>query len=101
MLEHASFYIHGWARSVQADGAESWTRSITHSDGRALGFARFQRLAADSWLFWLRKIRLDVFETEDASHLLSLIRSWTMRSIWDLYDAEERHIGWIYPTSLV
>jgi hypothetical protein len=101
MLEHASLFIHGWTRSIQADGLEAWTRSIVDADGRQLGFVAYQRLAANSWLFWLRKIRLDVYETEDASHLLSLMRSWTMRSIWDLYDAEERHIGCIYPKSLV
>ena len=101
MLEHATLHIHGWTRSTQPDGAEAWTRPITGAAGQPLGFVRSQKLTAHSWFFWLRKLRLDVFETEDASHLMSLTRSWTMRSIWDLHDAEERHVGYVYPASLV
>ena len=61
----------------------------------------YQKLAALSWLFWLRKIRLDVFETDDASHLMTLMRSWTLFPIWELHDAEDRHVGSVYPKSLV
>jgi hypothetical protein len=42
-----------------------------------------------------------VYETEDASHLMSLVRSWRLLHIWDVYDAEECRIGSIYPPSVL
>jgi hypothetical protein len=101
MLEHSSLLVHGWTRTTLADAAEAWIRPITDSAARPLGFVRYQKLPALSWFFWLRKVRLDVFETEDASHLMSLTRSWTMLHIWDLHDADERYIGSVYPKTLV
>lgn len=99
MLEHATLLIHPWTRTT-LDGAEAWLRSITDAAGRSLGFVRLN-LASLSWLFWVRKPQLEVFETEDAAHLLSVTRSWTMLSIWDVHDAEERFVGRIYPKSIV
>src|SRR5437763_5372944 len=99
MLEHSTLLLHEWTRSSMPEG-RTWVRSIADASGRRLGFVRHQRLAAMSWLFWLRKIRLDVFETDDASHLMTLTRSWTLFPIWELHDAEDRHVGSVYPKSL-
>jgi hypothetical protein len=101
MLELDTLMIHAWTRSAQPDGAAAWIRRIADAAGRPLGFARFDSLFADSWFFWRRKTRIDVFETEDAAHLLSLTRSWAFRSVWDLHDAEDRLVGYVYPKSLV
>lgn len=100
MLEHSTLLVHPWTRTTLADGADAWIRPISDAASRPLGFVRLQ-YAPLSWLFWVRKLRLDVFETEDASHLLSVTRSWTMLSIWDVRDAEDRDVGRIYPKSLV
>jgi hypothetical protein len=100
MLEHSTLLLHEWTRSTTPEGP-TWVRPIADGAGRRLGFVRHQKLAAVSWLFWLRKVRLDVFETEDASHLMTLTRSWTLFPIWELHDAEERHVGSVYPKSLV
>ena len=100
MLEHSTLLLHEWTRSPTPDG-QTWVRPIADSAGRRLGFVRHQKLAAMSWLFWLRKIRLDVFETDDASHVMTLTRSWTLFPIWELHDAEDRHVGSVYPKSLV
>jgi hypothetical protein len=101
MLDYTTLLIHPWTQSAQPDGSIAWIRQIAEIAGRPLGFVRLDRRSADSWFFWLRQLRLDVFETEDASHLMSLKRSWTLRTIWELHDAEERHVGYIYPKSLV
>jgi hypothetical protein len=101
MLEHSSLLVHGWTRTTLADAAEAWIRPITDGAARPLGFVRYQKLPALSWFFWLPKVRLDVFETQDASHLMSLTRSWTMLHIWDLHDADQRLVGSVYPKSLV
>jgi len=101
MLEHSSLLVHGWTRTTLADAAEAWVRPITDGAARPLGFVRYQKLPALSWFFWLPKVRLDVFETEDASHLMSLTRSWTMLHIWDLHDADQRLVGSVYPKTLV
>jgi len=100
MLEHSTLLVHPWTRTTLADSGDAWIRPISDAASRPLGFVRLQ-FAPLSWLFWVRKIRLDVFETEDASHLLSVTRSWTMLSIWDVHDAEDRHVGRVYPKSLV
>jgi len=42
-----------------------------------------------------------VFETDDASHLMSVTRSWGMLRIWEVDDAEDRHVGTVYAKSLV
>ena len=39
--------------------------------------------------------------TDDASHLMTLVRSWGITRTWNLYDADDRHIGSIGPSRLV
>ena len=96
MLEHSSLLVHGWLHRPPL-----WTRPITDSTGRSLGCVHLEEIADASWFSWLRKVRLDVYETEDASHLMSLTRSWGMLRAWDVYDAEDRHVGTIHPKTLM
>ncbi len=100
MLEHSTLLIHPWTRSTLADGGAAWIRPITDAAAHPLGFVRSQ-VAPISWLFWARNLQLDVFETEDAAHLMRLTRSWTIFSTWDLHDAEDRPVGRIFPKSLI
>ena len=101
MLENSTLVALAWTRTTLADGAVAWVRVINDAAGRPLGFVRYQKLAPTPWLFWLRRIRLDVFETDDASHLMTLNRSWMVPSIWNLHDAEDRPVGSLYPKRLV
>ncbi len=96
MLEHPCLRLAPWTR---ADAA--WIRAVTDAAGGAVGFARFVGKSKSSWFSWLRGMRLDVYETDDASHLMTLIRPWGMFRIWDVYDADEQRIGSIYPPSIV
>ena len=100
MLEHSPLLIHPWTRQPLADGP-AWVRSIGDTAGLALGFLHFDGEPDDSWFRWLRKVRLDLFETDDASHLMTLTRFWGILSSWDVEDADLRHVGTIYPKTLV
>ena len=96
MLEHSSLLVHDWFCE-----APTCTRSITDMAGQPLGYVRLEAVEDATWFSWLRKVRLDVYETEDASHLMSLTRSWVALRAWDVYDAEDRHVGSIHPKTLM
>jgi hypothetical protein len=100
MLEHAALLIHAWTHKPLPDGP-AWVRPITDSTGFPLGFLRFDGEPNASWFAWLRKVRLDVFETDDASHLMTLTRRWGILSSWDVEDADLRYVGTVYPKTLV
>jgi hypothetical protein len=101
MLEHASLLVHGWTQRAEPEDALAWIRPVTDGVGRPLGFVRLDGEPRGSWFSWFRKVRLDVFETDDASHLMSVTRSWGMLPIWEVDDAEDRHIGTVYAKSIV
>ncbi|MBI2804137.1 MAG: hypothetical protein HYX68_04035 [Planctomycetes bacterium] len=98
MLEHSTLLINPWAK---ADGVAKWMRRITDGHGRLLGHVELSGDRAGSWLSWLRRSRLDVHETPDGSHLLSLTRSWSFSRSWDVYDSEDRHVGTLYTKTIV
>ncbi len=97
MLEHSLLVVHGWIR--QTDGA--WVRPVTDAAIRALGLVRFEGTPRGSWASWLHTIRLEVFETDDASHLMTLTRSWGVLGSWQVDDAEGRHVGNLYAKTIV
>jgi hypothetical protein len=101
MLEHGSLLMHSWIQKADADGSPAWIRAITETTGRPLGFVRRTGNPSGSWFFWFRKVRLDVFETDDASHLMSVSRSWGMTRMWEVDDAEDRHVGTIQANAIV
>jgi hypothetical protein len=101
MLEQTPLLVHGWTQQAELDGGMAWIRPVTDAAGRPLGFVRLDGDPRGSWLSWFRKVRLDVFETDDASHLMSVTRSWGMLRIWEVDDAEERHVGTVYANSIV
>jgi hypothetical protein len=98
MLEHTCLLIHGWNPS---DADASWRRVVTDSAGQPLGFVQYQPPRQDSWLAWLRRTRLEVYETEDASHLMTLVRGWRFGRTWNVYDAEDRFVGTVFPSLIV
>ncbi len=101
MLEQRTLLVHGWTQEAEPDGGLAWKRTIADSTGRSLGFARLSADPRGTWFSWFRKIHLDVFETEDASHLMSVSRSWGMLRIWEVDDADNRHVGTIHANSIV
>jgi hypothetical protein len=98
LLEQATLLVHAWKRE---DGGAVWQRAITDPAGQPLGCVRLEREPGSSWLSWFRKARLTVLETEDASHLMTVTRAWRVLGIWDVEDAEARHVGTVYSRSIV
>jgi hypothetical protein len=101
MLEHALLVVHDWTQKAEPDGSLAWMRAVTDAAGRPLGFVRLDGDPRGAWFSWFRKVRLDLFETDDASHLMSVTRSWGMLRIWEVDDAEDRHVGTVYANSIL
>ena len=101
MLEHSQLLLQGWTKKPLPEGGLAWVRTIADASDHLLGFVRLDGVPAASWFSWFRKVRLDVFETEDASHLLTITRSWGVLQIWEVDDAEGRHVGTIHTKNIV
>lgn len=101
MLEEASLLLHSWSRYETAENEWVWRRRITDGAGKMLGFVCFEGEPERSWWHWFRQQRLDVFETEDASHLMSLTRNWGVLGSWVIRDAEGNHVGNLYSSVLL
>jgi hypothetical protein len=90
MLEHGELVLRPWAPARRA-GPAAPTRLICDARGNPLGFA-VRRPAASRFLWaWSWPERVEVYETEDESLLLTATRGWA--STWKIRDAEERLVG--------
>jgi hypothetical protein len=98
MLEHTILFLQPWSR---ASGAAPWQRRVTDSAAKPLGFVRSVAPVRGSWFSWLRRTRLEVYETEDASHLMTLVRAWSLGATWITYDADALFVGTVHPRSLI
>src|SRR4051812_32879190 len=94
MLEQPRLYLEPW----RADTAGGQVRRVIrdHATGQPLGFAAWRTEFTWDWLNRWLPGRLEVFETEDASHLCSLEAPWLWRRGWRVVDAEERLIGRVW-----
>ena len=101
MLEHSQLLVQGWTKKPLPEGGLAWIHAVSDVEGAPLGFVRLDGDASASWLSWLRKVRLEVFETEDASLLMCVTRSWGVLRSWEVDDAEGRHVGSIYTKNIV
>jgi hypothetical protein len=101
MLEESTLIIEAWAHHEISAGKRVWIRRITSAAGRPLGFAQFAGDPNRTWWSFFRNVRLDVFETEDASHLLSITRRWGILGNWLIRDSEENHVGNLYARTIV
>src|SRR5438270_807462 len=98
MLESASLLIQPWQ---PGDGGSGWTRTVCdESTSARLGMIRCAAPARPAWLSWLRGQRLEVLETDDAALLMTLVQRWGLTRRWDVYDAEDRRVGTLYPPVL-
>lgn len=99
MLESASLLLMPW--TFERAEFISWSRPIREAgSGARLGVIRCSSRRR-SWLAWFQSYRLEVLETEDEALLMTLVRSWGILRLWDLYDAEESRVGSIYPPVLL
>lgn len=102
-MESASLLLKPWssADSLAWTNAKPivgpWTRAIVDPATDApLGFASWDKPANRGLLFPLAGKALRVFETEDASLLMSMRRPWGLWRMWEIMDAEEHWIGSLY-----
>jgi len=99
MLEEPELLICPWAAEAGPPAVAARKRLIRLSgSGRFLGLAR--SASAHAWWSWLTRKTLQVFETEDASLLMTVYRPRGLRRTWEVYDAEERRVGFIYRDGL-
>jgi hypothetical protein len=101
MLEQAALLVHPWTLRTVAENGVVWERAIADAAGRSLGCVRFEGNPQRSWFSWLRRVRMDVLETDDASHLMTLTRAWGVLSNWEIVDAEDRPVGNVYAKTIV
>jgi hypothetical protein len=100
MLEASSLLIHPW--HVSNGAPHCWSRPVLNgATSAALGTIRWVGPPEGAWFAWLRGHRLEVLETEDAALLMTLVRPWGLSRLWDVCDAEERHVGTVYPPVLM
>jgi hypothetical protein len=95
MLEQPELLIGPWTPDAGADTLVVRKRLIlAASSGQYLGMARALRTRA--WFSWLKPSVLQVLETEDASLLMTIYPPHGWRRTCDIYDSEERRVGFAY-----
>ena len=99
MLERTSLLLPPWGPA--ADDPGGWTRPVVDGAGAYAGRVRTAGGPGWAWISWFRPQRLEVLETADDALLMVLIRTWGLARSWEVYDAEERHVGGVYPPALV
>ncbi len=113
MLEQAGLRLYPWKvadndippggtmspePNVLGDGIR---RIATLRDNQLVGFARWHRARWPWWLAWLAGQEVQIFETEDASLVQTLHRPWGLWRGWEVLDAEDRTVGFLYRGFLV
>jgi hypothetical protein len=94
MLESAALRIRPWEMCT-ADPAGRQRRGIFRrrlvedSGGKVLGFVTSQR----RMLSWLKRKRLEVYESDDASLLMTVWGPGWLYRFWEIFDAEDRPRG--------
>jgi len=101
MLEQPALLLGPWCPADDPAQPPARKRVISvPATGDLLGFATSTE-AGFSWWSWLRRQAIRVFETEDASLLMTLSRSWGLSRAWAVRDADERSVGFVYRSVLM
>ena len=101
MLEESILIVEAWSHHDISAGKRAWIRRINDRAGHSLGFVQFDGDLNRTWWSWFRKLRLEVFETDDASHLMTITRRWGILGNWLIQDSEEHHVGNLYARTIV
>src|SRR5438105_13661578 len=103
MLEQPSLLLRPWVHSFEVawpkttlQGA-AWVRTIVNpATEQPLGFAAWDSAGLSGVLAWLGRKRMQVFENEDESLLMTLDRPWGFLRTWHVLDAEEHRVGRLF-----
>src|SRR5262245_31890319 len=98
MLEQESLLIKPWA--PHASGTHLTRAVCALAGGDVLGYAEMGSLKG-RWLSWLWGPSLHVRESEDASLLMIIHRTFRWSRSWKVRDADERLVGTIRPRQLL
>lgn len=106
VLESPGLLIAPWERCA---GRPEWSHAVRPGEwarplhekasGQLLGFAAWQNAGSGLFASWFGRRQITLYETEDASLLLTLRRGFWR--IWEVFDAEERPVGSIYRNALL
>lgn len=94
MLERQALLLEPWRRHPASGQLRRVIRDLATHD--PIGFAAWRADSTPGWFHQLLPSWLDVFETEDASHLCSVEAPWLWRRGWRVRDAEERLVGRVW-----
>ncbi|MCC6418397.1 MAG: hypothetical protein IT429_09165 [Gemmataceae bacterium] len=89
MLERQGLLLCGWGQE-EVGGAARVVRD--DASGERVGFVR-RAAPGPRWLRWLLPSVLEVYETEDASHLCTIHGPGWRRRLWRVLDADGRYVG--------
>ena len=100
MLEQSSLLLKPW---LYTEGPktqrprEGWARAIVQPTTlQTLGYAAWDDAGIPKVLYYLGRRRIQVFESEDESLLMTLYRPWGISRMWSVLDAEERLVGRLF-----
>jgi hypothetical protein len=103
MLELSSLLLRPWIHSFEAAWPKAtvrggcWMRAIVEPvTDLSLGFAVWDAAGLSGFFSWLGRKKVQVFESEDESLLMTLYRPWGLSRKWEVVDAEERRIGRLF-----
>ncbi len=103
MLEQPSLLLRPWIHSFELAWPKSkvqgagWMRTIVEPTTEcSVGFAGWDTTGLSALLAWLGRRKIQVFETEDESLLMTLRRPCGVLRMWEVEDAEERRVGHVF-----
>src|SRR5262249_7901973 len=91
MLERTELRLGPWTPAADSG---RWQRAVHDGGGQAIGVVRTRRR-----LFRWRR-RLEIFETDDESLILSLVPAW-FGAEWHVRDSEGNYVGTLLPDALL
>ena len=100
MLEQPSLLLRPWLHAFD----EAWPKAMGAGGGwlrvlvcpateKRLGIAAWETTGPSGWRTWLSRKRIQVFESDDESLLMTLYRPWGLARTWDVRDAEDRRVA--------
>ena len=112
MLEQQGLLLRPWRLAAPADKSHQAAAALTEpgtrnrdvldlASGRELGFVRARQSPVWRGFRWLARRILEAYETEDASLVCSVTRSWGLAWGWEVCDAEERRVAVVYRRLIV
>jgi len=106
MLEEPALLVQPWLPAQQLrwpaqTASAAWARLLINANTDArVGCALWHGSTRRGWLAPVASRKIEVFESEDLSLLVTLWRPWGIFRSWQIHDAEENQLGQIAGTTL-